>query len=232
MKVLIIDDCAEMTALLKAYLADPQIEALVANDGKQGLELFKDGRFDVVLLDIEMPVMDGYAALAEMRRFEGEHRRDRSPIMALTAASDMTSSYRILSSGFDLHLVKPISRVTLLQTVGQFRRKLDVKVGLTTEAPARQQLGDHLPWFVERRTQDLLKLQSAVNSQDYGTIRDIGESLKNVATSFGLDSLARIGLKIESSALSRQEDAIGAEIEAYDSYLKQLQTEAAPHRTA
>ena len=226
-RVLIVDDCIEMSALLKVYLSDPNIETVAANSGEEGCALFRDEKFDVVLLDIEMPGMDGYAALTEMRKLESSERRERTPIMALTAASDITSSRRILSAGFDLHLVKPISRLTLLQTIGQFRKKVrnDKKDALDTETPAREQLGDQLIPFIERRTQDLFLLQRAINGRDYRAIQNLGESLKNVAQSFGLDSLARIGSNLESSALAGKQDAVGVEIDAYNDYLDQLQKE-------
>jgi CheY-like chemotaxis protein len=225
-KILIVDDCAEMTVLLKAFLSDPSIEIAIADSGRQGLEMFKTGKFDLVFLDIEMPGMDGYEAGAAMRRFEREHARAKTPIMALTAASDIKSSYKILSAGFDLHVVKPISRVTLLQIVGQFRRKIaDNGPTAATETVARQQLQDHLYSFIEKRNEDFLKLQSATREQNYNSAQQLGSLLKSVGSSFGLDFLAMIGLQIESAATAHQPDALERQVQEYGWYVQKLREE-------
>lgn len=120
-QVLVVDDCQEMTTQLEDYLSDPSIAVTTANTGKQAVEVFRKRSFDLIFLDVNMPEMDGYQVCAAMRQIEEEQFRTKTPIMALTAYSDILSSYMILRSGFDLHLVKPILRITLLQIVRQFQ---------------------------------------------------------------------------------------------------------------
>lgn len=122
-QILTIDDCQEMTTQLEDYLSDPSVGVTAANTGKQAVEIFGRRSFDLILLDIKMPEMDGYEVCAALRQIEEEQVRTKTPIMALTGDSDMLSSYMILRSGFDLHLIKPILRTTLLQVVGQFQGK-------------------------------------------------------------------------------------------------------------
>jgi CheY-like chemotaxis protein len=120
-QILTVDDSQEATTLLEDYLSDPSVGITTADSGKPAVEMFRSRSFDLVLLDVNMPEMDGYETCAAMRQIEREQVRSRTPILALTADSDIVSSYTILRSSFDLHLVKPISRITLLQIVGQFR---------------------------------------------------------------------------------------------------------------
>jgi CheY-like chemotaxis protein len=119
-RVLAIDDSPDMVHLLTAYLSDPRIQLTIARNGLEGLAAFRDNIFDLVLMDMEMPEMNGYAATISIRAWEGDHRLTRTPIAALTAASDFGASNRILLAGCTLHLSKPIRRETLLQIVRQF----------------------------------------------------------------------------------------------------------------
>lgn len=119
-RVLVIDDCIDTVRLLKAYLADPKIQVTIARNGLEGLAAFRDGIFDLVLMDMEMPEMNGYAATISIRNWETDCHLPRTPIAALTAASDFGASNRILLAGCTMHLSKPIRRDTLLQIVRQF----------------------------------------------------------------------------------------------------------------
>src|SRR5580658_7781902 len=119
-RVLVIDDCPDTVRLLNAYLTDPRIQVTIARNGLEGLAAFRDGVFDLVLMDMEMPEMNGYAATISIRAWEADRYLTRTPIAALTAASDFGASNRILLAGCTLHLSKPIRRETLLQIVKQF----------------------------------------------------------------------------------------------------------------
>lgn len=119
-RVLVVDDSPDMVQLLNAYLSDPKIHVTIARNGLEGLAAFRDSVFDLVLMDMEMPEMNGYAATISIRNWEEERNLPRTPIAALTAASDFGASNRILLAGCTMHLSKPILRETLLQIVKQF----------------------------------------------------------------------------------------------------------------
>jgi CheY-like chemotaxis protein len=116
----VVDDCPDMVRLLVAYLADPRIHVTTARNGLEGLAAFRYGIFDLVLMDMEMPEMNGYAATISIRNWETDRQLPRTPIAALTAASDFGASNRILLAGCTIHLSKPIRRETLLGIVKQF----------------------------------------------------------------------------------------------------------------
>jgi CheY-like chemotaxis protein len=119
-KVLLVEDNRDTVALVKAYLKDPRIQLTVSSDGEQGFKEFKDSLFDLVLMDIQMPVLDGCAATVLIRRWEVENSLRATPITALTALSTPDQLARIFTSGCSNYLPKPISKAILLQTVRQF----------------------------------------------------------------------------------------------------------------
>jgi CheY-like chemotaxis protein len=87
----------------------------VASNGKEGVEKAMSGDFSLVLMDIQMPGMDGFAATKELRQRGFNH-----PIIALTAHAMKEDRRHCLASGFDDHVTKPIDRRTLIHTIAQF----------------------------------------------------------------------------------------------------------------
>lgn len=118
--ILLVEDSRDSVAIVKAYLKDPRINLTVSMDGEQGLKAFKRSIFDLVLMDIQMPVLDGCAAALAIRHWELENSRPPTPITALTASSTASELSRIFTSGCSNYLPKPITKPILLQNVRQF----------------------------------------------------------------------------------------------------------------
>jgi CheY-like chemotaxis protein len=87
-----------------------------AGDGVQALEAFDKDRFDAILMDIQMPVMDGFEATAELRKREKSFDR-RTPVLALTANAMQGDRERCLAAGMDGYVTKPINTQELLQAI-------------------------------------------------------------------------------------------------------------------
>ena len=88
-----------------------------AENGAVAVEKFKTGSYDVVLMDIEMPIMDGYSATRAIRAIERKTGRRRVPILALTASVLTEALEKALDAGCDAHIAKPVKRATLLAAV-------------------------------------------------------------------------------------------------------------------
>jgi len=102
-ELLVVDDALENRELLKLLLEDLGLTITLAENGLEAVNAIKEKTFDVVLMDIQMPVMDGYEAVDEMRKLGIEH-----PIVALTANAMKGYELRILEAGFSHYQTKPI----------------------------------------------------------------------------------------------------------------------------
>ena len=121
-RILLVEDNEDNRMLIKAYLRQEPYEIVEAENGAQAVERFQSERFDVVLMDVQMPVMDGYAATRAIRAFERQAGRPRTPVIALTANAVKEDMERSLEAGCDDHLTKPIKKQTLL---GALRQRLE-----------------------------------------------------------------------------------------------------------
>ncbi len=118
--ILLAEDSEDNRLLLLTYLKSKPYRIDIAENGAVAVEKFKTDRYDLVLMDIQMPEMDGYTATREIRKWEGEHRLGETPIVALTAYAYPEDREKSLEAGCNGHLVKPIKKARLLEAVAEY----------------------------------------------------------------------------------------------------------------
>ena len=111
-RILLVEDGADNQRLLQMQLGDAGASVTIAQDGRIAIDLTAKQTFDLILMDMQMPVMDGYAATQELRR-----RGLTTPIIALTAYAMAEDRERSIASGCTSYLSKPVDEEKLLKTV-------------------------------------------------------------------------------------------------------------------
>ncbi|MGZ3429691.1 MAG: response regulator transcription factor, partial [Polyangia bacterium] len=117
---LLIDDDAKLASLVAEYLGQNEVDVTVAGDGERGLAALKKGHFDVVLLDIMLPGVDG---LEVCRRIRGLPDRGNTPVLMLTAKGDDVDKIVGLELGADDYMAKPFNPRELLARVRAILRR-------------------------------------------------------------------------------------------------------------
>lgn len=117
---LLIDDDAKLASLVAEYLGNNEVDVTVAPDGERGLQALKKGHFDVVLLDIMLPGVDG---LEVCRRIRALPERAQTPVLMLTAKGDDVDKIVGLELGADDYLAKPFNPRELLARVRAILRR-------------------------------------------------------------------------------------------------------------
>ena len=122
-KVLIVEDDGNIAELLHLYLEKEGFDTQVAADGGKGVELFRSFRPDLVLLDIMLPVMDGWSVLRKIR--EG----DKTPVIMLTAKGELSDKVQGLEGGADDYIVKPFEMKEVLARIHAVLRRYGAEEG-------------------------------------------------------------------------------------------------------
>jgi len=117
LRVLVADDHATNRKVVELILAQAPVELTMVEDGAQALEAYRAGEFDLVLMDMQMPVMDGLAATREIRLHEATMGLPRTPVIMLTANALGEHVAAAEDAGADLHLAKPFNAAQLLSVV-------------------------------------------------------------------------------------------------------------------
>lgn len=118
-KILVAEDNLVNQMLVKAILKSIQVDFVIADNGAEACVEFEKGEFDLVLMDINMPVMDGLVALSKMREFERQFNRSKTPIVALTANALIGDRERYKAHGMDDCLTKPLKKIDLFRIFEQ-----------------------------------------------------------------------------------------------------------------
>jgi PAS domain S-box-containing protein len=126
-RILLVEDGRDNQRLLHTLLTDAGAVVAIADNGQVGVQLATTEPFDLILMDMQMPLMDGYAATAELRR-----QGITTPIIALTAFAMAEDRGKCMAIGCSAYLSKPVDEDTLLKTVSQHLR------GAAEAAPANQ----------------------------------------------------------------------------------------------
>ncbi|MBF0138915.1 MAG: response regulator [Magnetococcales bacterium] len=123
LNILLADDSEENILVIQAYLMNTQCRLEIVENGLQALEKFKEKRFDLVLMDIQMPVMDGCEATKRIRHWESQVGIAATPIIALTAHAMMDVTQKIKNAGCDMHMTKPVRKKYLIEIISYFQKR-------------------------------------------------------------------------------------------------------------
>jgi CheY-like chemotaxis protein len=122
LRVLLVDDSSDNRMLIQAYLKKLPYQIDTAEDGLAGFTKVREHTYDVVLMDMLMPVMDGLEATQAIRAWERAEGRQATPVVALTANAMEDDVRRCLNAGCDAHVAKPVKKAALLESIARYAR--------------------------------------------------------------------------------------------------------------
>ncbi|MEG3638808.1 PAS domain S-box protein [Magnetococcus sp. PR-3] len=118
--ILVVDDAQDNRLLIQAFMDDQPHRLLMAEDGLQGVEKYKDAAPDLILMDIQMPRLDGIEATHQIRQWELDKGVDPTVIIALTADTMGDTAQRVMQAGCNHYMSKPIRKRDLLATIQRY----------------------------------------------------------------------------------------------------------------
>ena len=116
-QILLVEDTIDNQLLVKSYLRKTPYQLDIAENGLEATKMFPLKKYDLVLMDIQMPVMDGYTATKKIRKWEIKNDAKITPILALTAFATEDDAQRSIDAGCTAHLTKPIKKAKLIETI-------------------------------------------------------------------------------------------------------------------
>jgi CheY-like chemotaxis protein len=229
-RVLVADDSIHNRMLLQAYLRSAQYLVEIVENGAEALEKVQARHYDVVLMDMQMPVMDGYTATRAIRQWEQSHNRRPLPIIALTAYALSGDRNKCLEAGCTDYLAKPIKKEALFAVIAEHAqdamRSAEPERGATESAVtvrAHPEIADLIPAFMHAMNSRTDSLAQALHARDYQAIRTLGHQMHGEGGTFGFDAISTFGEKLEQAALREDDPTVRKTVEELISYLKRVQ---------
>ena len=115
--LLLVDDADDNRMVIKAFLDNTPHTITEAIDGAEAVKIFQSTPYDLVLMDIQMPILDGFAATQQIRAWEQTHDMPATAIVALTANAMREDIEKAMRAGCNMHVTKPISRNQLMEII-------------------------------------------------------------------------------------------------------------------
>jgi len=214
-RVLLVEDNAENMILLRAYLENISLALDFASNGLEALEKRQHGSYDLVLMDIQMPVMDGYTATREIRAWERDRGVPRVPIVALTAHALSGASAESMEAGCDGHITKPVERNDLIAAIAKFAKR-----PIRQSAAVPEPIAARRPAFLANRWLDLAKMRDALAARDFAAIQTIGHNCKGIGTGYGFPDISQLGAAIEKGAKALDADELKESIREFECHIQ------------
>jgi len=215
-RVLLAEDSEYNVLLVRAYLKNSGIDLEVAENGKIAVEKVISNRPDLILMDLQMPVMDGLEATRAIRQAEGRTGTRPIPILALTADAGQEAVSRSLIAGCSEHLSKPIKRTTLLEAIARHTH------GIIRITPP-EGIEGLVPNYLASIRRDMATMMTAIGEQDCGIAGRLGHQFKGTGHGYGFPEIAQAGSAIELAARSANEGEIRKQILSLAAYLDRVE---------
>jgi two-component system, sensor histidine kinase and response regulator len=250
-KILIVDDSPITQMVLKKTIAMTSVpvqEYFVAGDGRQALDLLDRHSFDLIFMDMQMPVMNGYEATEALR-----HKGITTPVMALTANAMKSDEEKCLKAGCDDYLCKPIGQKKLHEVLAKYLVAAPAETDTTTENQA-----DHSPQEItinpdsppqDNKTKNIIDrhalmdicdddevlteiaasicqdapqsmqmILAAIRREDFDNLQLYAHRMKGTTATIGANTLSKITARLEQAGRDKNLDVA-------QSLIKQIQTQ-------
>jgi signal transduction histidine kinase/CheY-like chemotaxis protein len=221
LRILLADDNADSRLLVETLLEGNQVESV--DNGRAAVDALASQRYDLVLMDVEMPVLDGLAAIREIRERERREGSAAVPIVAMTAHAAAEDAAASQAAGATLHLPKPITRASLLEAVAAATRPPRppipterVRVEVTPTVAAL------VPGFLANRQKDLRSARAALKRRDWHGLWVLAHTMKGLGASYGFDGITEIGVALEKAALAHEDAGVARAVDELESYLSRV----------
>ncbi|HEX3345136.1 MAG TPA: response regulator, partial [Polyangiaceae bacterium] len=208
LRVLLVDDSDESRSLVEAYLSSTGVALEAVDTARGALELLQRAVFDVILMDLHLPGMDGFAATREVRRLEKESGARPTPVVALTADVLPETVEQAMSGGFTEHLAKPIRKASLLDLLARYA----TSHGRPTASRHSATVSALLPKFFSNRERDVTTLRAALAGEDFETVARLGHNMRGNGVSYGFPEVSAIGKRLERAGQRRDARAAGEQV--------------------
>jgi two-component system sensor histidine kinase/response regulator len=213
-RILLAEDHLINQKVAVAMLRKMGHEPTVVDDDRKALEAWESGPFDLILMDIQMPDMDGFEAVAAIRARErkiGGH----VPIVALTAHAMKGDRERCLEAGFDDYLAKPIHSDLLAEAIERWKsrtpyvpridvgvpttvREFDREAALVTVGGDEALLAEVVGLFLDDCPRLLATIDGAIRRSDAATLKRVAHTVRGVATTFALPAVVDAARALET----------------------------------
>ena len=242
-KILIVDDYSGNRKLMELQLKNSGINMDFANDGQEAYEKYIKDNYDLIIMDIQMPVMDGMKSSEKIRTYEKENNKEHIPIIIMTAFSQDTFKPEEYSKlDITSFLQKPVKKEELYYNLYS-NFNIDVKSDKDNKITDnnKDELSDNsdksiiikiksmmkpiIPEFLTEKSDEIQKLKDFLLDGNYMGIRKIAHDFQGSGSAYGFDYITELGKNLSKEAKMSNNEKLNILIKEFEIYLKSIKIE-------
>ncbi len=218
-RILLVEDNDLNQKIVSQMLVNYGFEITLANNGLECLKLLQDKHFDIILMDMQMPIMDGYEATRMIRQYP---KLKHIPVIAMTAHAMTGDREKCLASGCTSYIAKPFKAEGLAREIRKHFRNVSTN---TPDPRLNNFINDLIPEFMTQLEEMLDNLQSALANRDLEAIKNISHDIKGTAGMYGFNDISESAAAIEAAAREGAFPKIKSCLEQLNLFYKQINTQ-------
>jgi two-component system, sensor histidine kinase len=244
-RILLVDDDSSNKLVVKGMLGKFELKICTASNGLEAVKKFKAKDYDLILMDCQMPEMDGYTASMEIRKIEqGRNKKKKCPIIGLSAHAMQDDRQKAIKAGMDAYLAKPFGASNLRNVLSYWLSLSSTNPESGASLPTREEfthhdfldmviyrqleeeLGTHFPNVLSAVLSSTLKnsknIEKSYKRRDSDSLSRAAHTIKGGSAQFGAISLSALAGKIEKLAVEKNWGAIKQVLPEYRKTVEQL----------
>lgn len=225
-KILVVEDSKINCKLIIKILSKNGLSCNIATDGNQAIEAYKNKKYDLILMDCQMPILDGYEATKEIRSIEQSEKRQHVPIIAMTANAMVQDKEKCFKVGMDDYISKPIEIANLLNIMSKY---IPIETPVATDSkPTEAKDTETIDYIVNKMVKELefskkeaieifadyleflptaiREIEETVSKEDYIQLKKDAHKLKGSSANLRIEKIAQLGLELENAALAQNKE--------------------------
>jgi CheY-like chemotaxis protein len=230
LRILLAEDSPDNCVITVAYLEDTPYRVEIAETGAIACAMFAAGHYDLVLMDRQMPVMDGLTATRTIRAWERANGRPPTPIIALTASALKGDREMCMAAGCTAFFTKPIKQEVLLQAIKEScmvappSTKAEVNPTDTIVVRANPKFAHRIPAYLENCRRNVSGMLDALDRADFETVTMLGHQMRGSGGAYGFQAITDIGAALQLAGENADSDASRKWVGELSSYLDRVET--------
>jgi PAS domain S-box-containing protein len=221
-RILVVEDSADNRILIEHYVRGEPLEITFAFNGEEAFEVSQRRDFDLVLMDIDLPGLNGYEITRLMRKWQADNGRVPTPVVALSAHAMKDAVRASLQAGCVAHVAKPVDRTLLLKTIARFALSKSARMD---NPPERSAVADGVaalvPVYLASKPKQIEDARAALALNDFDPVRRFGHNLRGTGAGYGFPRIEEIGAALENAASEKDEESIRMQLEALSRFVAQ-----------
>jgi CheY-like chemotaxis protein len=207
----------------------------VVDNGEKAFEAFKKNHYDIILMDIQMPVMDGLECTRKIREYEKEKNLSKVTVIAVTAHAMKGDKEKCLNAGIDDYITKPIEEKVLLNKINKHRINTSNEMKIANIEKLHELLenctdvGEIVSDFLDYYPHQLLQIKEIANSKEYEELANSVHKLKGSVTNFDAEQVLDTLKRIETYAKNEDQVSIEKSLIKLEEQLEVLKTYLQKH---